>query len=227
MKALKTALLLVVLSLCARCGNSQQCGTPSASLSYANDATVACPTSSSYSYVVEAISKVRTYNFRCTADSNVSPPPNPGAVYWSLTGSNETGYGATYCNYSSPYSTYTCPPFMYVNVTRASSPTDYNRFYNQAYSYTAANGSCPQTNFVQDFQQCNGLACNTPVCQPDCPPNLRTCCTYSPVILDISGQGFYLTNAQNGVVFDISSTGNPIQMGWPTAGSGNGRVAGP
>src|SRR5882762_10485533 len=95
------ALLLVVLSPCARCGNTQQCGSPSASLSYANDVSVACPISSSYPYLVEPIAKDRRYNFLCTADSNVLPPPNPGTVYWSYNEpTNETGYGATYCNYS-------------------------------------------------------------------------------------------------------------------------------
>src|SRR5467141_4331166 len=126
MRTLKTVVLFVVLSLWAKCVNAQQCGTPSASLAAYQDVTVACPASSSYPYLVEAISKYRSYNFQCTVDTN-------GAVYWSFTGSNVTGYGATYCNYSSSYSTYACPPFMYVNVTRASSPTDYNRFYNQAY----------------------------------------------------------------------------------------------
>ena len=79
---------------CARCGNAQQCGSPSASLSNANDVSVACPTSSSYPYLVEPISKDSRYNFLCTADSNVLPPPNPGTVYWSYNEpTNETGMG--------------------------------------------------------------------------------------------------------------------------------------
>jgi hypothetical protein len=151
MKMLKMTLTLVVLLLCARPGNAQQCGTPSAQLSGSSNITYACPASSSASYLIESISKTRTYDFQCTADSNVAPPPNPGTVYWSYNGSTVSGFGETYCNYSSPYSTYACPPFMNVNTTRASSPTDYNRFYNQAYSYEASGGSCPQTTFEQDF----------------------------------------------------------------------------
>ena len=83
MKTLKTVLLFVVFSLSAKCANAQQCGTPSASLAVSEDDTLVCPASSSYPYLVEAISKYRSYNFSCTADSNVSPPPNPGTVYWS------------------------------------------------------------------------------------------------------------------------------------------------
>jgi hypothetical protein len=232
-KTLNTVLILVALSLCARCGNAQQCGTPSATLTDAKDVAVACPLSSSNPYDIEPISSYRTYTFQCTADSNVLPPPNPGTTYHLYSGSNEWGYGATYCNRSSPYSSYQCPPIMHVDVTRATSPTDYNRFYNQAFSYTAANGSCPQTNFVQDFDQCNGLACSPPppppgggggsICDacgnPDqvCP---RTC-GGSPIIIDVTDQGFSLTNAANGVKFDISDTGNPIQMAWTAPGAAN------
>jgi hypothetical protein len=162
MKVLKTTLLLVVLPLRASRGNAQQCGTPSASLSGSSNITYACPASGGGNpYILEPITKTRTYNFTCTADANVSPPPNPGTVYWSYNGSTVSGFGETYCNYSSPYSTYACPPFTSVNISRASSPTAYNQFYNQAYSYAAVSGSCPQRDFVQDFKQCNGVACSS------------------------------------------------------------------
>src|SRR6266851_10292724 len=71
----------------------------------------------------------------------------------------------------------------------------------------------------QDFWQCSGQAC----CQPDCPANSRTCtpCGASPIILDITGQGFHLTDAQHGVTFDISGNGNPIQMAWTASSSNN------
>jgi hypothetical protein len=63
---------------------------------------------------------------------------------------------------------------------------------------------------------------------PQCCPYsiLRGCvpCT-SPIILDISGKGFYLTSATNGVTFDISGTGKPIQMGWTAPGADNAFLA--
>jgi len=37
----------------------------------------------------------------------------------------------------------------------------------------------------------------------------------------LNGNGFHLTNAANGVKFDISGTNNPIQMGWTASGADN------
>jgi hypothetical protein len=43
----------------------------------------------------------------------------------------------------------------------------------------------------------------------------------SPIIIDVSGKGFHLTNAENGVQFDITGTGKPIQIAWTAQGSSN------
>jgi len=64
----------------------------------------------------------------------------------------------------------------------------------------------------QDFWQCHGIACSQP---PQC----------TPVVLDTSGQGFFLTNAKNGVVFDMSGSGRPVQMGWTAPGADNAFLA--
>ena len=66
-----------------------------------------------------------------------------------------------------------------------------------------------------------------PGCQTDCPAHSTTCvpCGQSPIVLDLDGNGFHLTDAANGVRFDISGTGNPIQMGWTAAGSNNAFLA--
>lgn len=50
-------------------------------------------------------------------------------------------------------------------------------------------------------------------CDPD------ACCTCSPIIIDVTGTGFQLTSAANGVVFDISGTGHPVQISWTAPGS--------
>jgi len=47
----------------------------------------------------------------------------------------------------------------------------------------------------------------------------------SPIILDIDGKGFNLTSAVGGVLFDISGTGHPIQMGWTAQGANNAFLA--
>lgn len=49
-------------------------------------------------------------------------------------------------------------------------------------------------------------------CQPDVP---------SPVLIDIDGSGFHLTDAANGVWFDFYGTGYPIKISWTMPGSTN------
>jgi hypothetical protein len=57
---------------------------------------------------------------------------------------------------------------------------------------------------------------------PECYPG--TGCG-SPIIIDTTGQGFFLTNVANGVTFDISGTGTPVQMGWTAKGASNAFLA--
>jgi hypothetical protein len=45
--------------------------------------------------------------------------------------------------------------------------------------------------------------------------------TCSPVIIDTTGEGFQLTSAGNGVMFDISGNGHPMQIAWTAPGSHN------
>jgi len=47
----------------------------------------------------------------------------------------------------------------------------------------------------------------------------------SPIILDINGKGFFLTNAANGVQFDIAGNGKPVHMGWTASGADNAFLA--
>jgi hypothetical protein len=73
------------------------------------------------------------------------------------------------------------------------------------------------------------------LCPPPPPPPPQ-CCPYSffngvcypctsPIILDLSGQGFSLTSAEGGVLFDISGSGHPIQMGWTASSADNAFLA--
>lgn len=39
----------------------------------------------------------------------------------------------------------------------------------------------------------------------------------SPILIDTVGQGFHLTSAEGGVMFDISGTGHPVQIAWTDA----------
>jgi len=47
----------------------------------------------------------------------------------------------------------------------------------------------------------------------------------SPIILDITGKGFNLTSAQNGVMFDITGVGQLWQMGWTAQDADNAFLA--
>jgi hypothetical protein len=47
----------------------------------------------------------------------------------------------------------------------------------------------------------------------------------TPLVLDLSGKGYFLTDAANGVMFDISGTGTPVQMGWTAPGANNAFLA--
>jgi hypothetical protein len=66
-----------------------------------------------------------------------------------------------------------------------------------------------------------------PQCDPDAPPELRfgnpdgvpNPCA-SPIIIDLTGNGFQLTSAANGIKFDIANSGTSIQIAW-TANSNN------
>jgi hypothetical protein len=54
-----------------------------------------------------------------------------------------------------------------------------------------------------------------PICLRNCPVDCP-----SPIIIDLTGNGFQLTSAANGVKFDIKNTGVPIQIAW-TANANN------
>ena len=56
-------------------------------------------------------------------------------------------------------------------------------------------------------------------------PNQDEGCNTSPIIIDTNGTGFQLTNASDGVKFDIRGDGHPIKIGWTALGSHNAFLA--
>jgi hypothetical protein len=59
--------------------------------------------------------------------------------------------------------------------------------------------SCQQGGGVYDYSSCQ--------------------CGQSPIVIDVLGNGFNLTNAQNGVSFDINGDGTQDQVAWSSASS--------
>jgi hypothetical protein len=67
-------------------------------------------------------------------------------------------------------------------------------------------------------QDCCGVGCHCCTCA-GAPP-----CA-SPIIVDTTGQGFQLTSAEDGVIFDISGTGHPVRMAWTAPKASNALLA--
>jgi hypothetical protein len=86
---------------------------------------------------------------------------------------------------------------------------------------------CPWFDWSECPQSCFGpmdycLYPNSHGCPPN-PPNMEWdgcyCFRPSPVLIDVNGNGFILTDAAHGVPFDINGDGLPNHLSWTAAGS--------
>ena len=72
----------------------------------------------------------------------------------------------------------------------------------------------------------SGTSCDPPppatdfTANQDAPPT-----TCDPIVIDVSGQGFQLTNTAEGVLFDIFANSHPIRIPWTALSSGNAFLA--
>jgi hypothetical protein len=126
------------------------------------------------------------------------------------------------------------PSYTWSKTVPSTAGGTYNQLFFQALDNQMSGGSspCVPINGATNFVQCLAQACQT--APPHC-TKIQTCtdgnvwdntlcaCVQggSPILLDIDGKGFNLTSADSGVMFDISGTGHPIQMGWTAPGSDN------
>ena len=82
---------------------------------------------------------------------------------------------------------------------------------------------------LMDSDCCSGF-CNGGECGPPCPLNCAVCIDglcydESPVVVDVLGDGFALTNFENGVNFDLNADGTAEHLSWTTTGSDDAWLA--
>jgi len=85
------------------------------------------------------------------------------------------------------------------------------------------NGVSAEPNYSMTIGGCGDIVC--PV--GDLPPTPPSCTCVSgnrggtPIVIDVAGTGFDLTDQASGVYFDLSDTGTPVLTAWTAAESGN------
>lgn len=82
-----------------------------------------------------------------------------------------------------------------------------------ALGFVNSGGIC--TRSLQFQSRCLGMGYEEGSCS--CPDGMGN----SPIIIDVDGSGFSLTNAANGVIFDIQDLDFPQRLGWTASGSTN------
>jgi hypothetical protein len=211
---------LIFVLLLAKVSFAQQCSTASGTL-FQDDLFVSGSCSPSvFNGDIVTVKETRGYNISCTTTSGNS---NPNNTYFSdklvLSGN-----GQRFCGdlFTTPFN---CDPRFTFDTTVAQTPTDSNTFFFREFdrAVSTSTGSCSELAFQSLFRACSGQPCdgstpnfcptppldqqftdNNPADSPDC----------EPLIVDVAGEGFHLTNAANGVVFDIFGNRKPFRLPW-------------
>ena len=84
---------------------------------------------------------------------------------------------------------------------------------------SGGDASCPPTlcNWCYTDWDCDSGGC--PTMNYWCDPNLMSCQPLTPILIDVNGNGFNLTDAAGGVQFDLNANGVLDSISWTSAGS--------
>lgn len=92
-----------------------------------------------------------------------------------------------------------------------------------------SNNNKPLTQVIVSTTEDNSLLSSSGNClggtDPFTPTDYGPAPDCSPIIIDTAGQGFQLTSAANGVMFDIGGRGHPVHIAWTAANSRNAFLA--
>ena len=87
----------------------------------------------------------------------------------------------------------------------------------------ATGGVCTNSpTFINRCDLFGGYDAGSCGCFGMCDPNIGGC---SPVVVDVLGNGFQMTSAANGVLFDLEGNGTPRQFSWIAADSDDSWLA--
>jgi hypothetical protein len=95
-------------------------------------------------------------------------------------------------------------------------------WFNCANALVTAGGSCRGCGVTET---CSGSCFNDLDCSGNCSCQGNVCTGSSPIVIDVAGNGFSLTNPSSGVGFDISGSGIKRQFSWTASESDDAWLA--